>query len=83
MERGLSALGGKIAQTPDGLVIDGVEHLRSGHAEGYNDHRIVMALSAAALRGGRTELTDARSVAKSYPDFFEEYNRLGGKANVI
>ncbi len=83
MERGLSALGGKIAQTPDGLVIDGVERLRSGHAEGYNDHRVVMALSAAALRGGRTELTDAQSVAKSYPDFFGEYNRLGGKANVI
>jgi len=43
-----------------------------------------MALAIAALQGGNsTVITDANSVAKSYPNFFEEYNRLGGKANVV
>lgn len=84
MTNALSALGAKITQQPDGLVIDGVPQLSPGTAEGCNDHRIVMALAVAALRGtAPTIITDAQSVAKSYPDFFEEYNRLGGKANVI
>jgi 3-phosphoshikimate 1-carboxyvinyltransferase len=84
MTNALSALGAKITQHPDSLVIDGVPQLSPGTAEGCNDHRIVMALAVAALRGtAPTIITDAQSVAKSYPTFFEEYNRLGGKANVI
>lgn len=78
---GLLALGGKVREEPEGLVIHGVERLRGGQAEGRNDHRIVMALSVAALRAeSGTVLTDAESVRKSYPDFFRDYNRLGGKA---
>ncbi|WP_283609494.1 3-phosphoshikimate 1-carboxyvinyltransferase [Faecalispora anaeroviscerum] len=84
MTNALSALGAKITQKPDGLVIDGVPQLLPGTAEGCNDHRVVMAMAVAALRGAAsTIITDAASVAKSYPNFFEEYNRLGGKANVI
>lgn len=84
MTAGLSALGAAVEQQPDGLVIDGVSQLSPGTAKGQNDHRVVMALAIAALCGGApTVITDAESVAKSYPDFFEEYNRLGGKANVI
>lgn len=78
---GLNALGGSVREEPDGLVIRGVERLRGGQAEGRNDHRIVMALSVAALRAEHeTILSDAESVRKSYPDFFADYNRLGGKA---
>ena len=28
-------------------------------------------------------ITDAESINKSYPSFFEDYNNLGGNANVI
>ena len=28
-------------------------------------------------------INNASSVEKSYPDFFEEYKKLGGKVNVI
>lgn len=81
MADGLAALGGDVRQTPDGLEIRGVCRLRGGRAEGRNDHRVVMALAIAALRSeGETVLTDAQSVRKSYPDFFRDYNRLGGKA---
>ena len=84
MADGLNALGAQVSPTPDGLVIDGVPELRSGLARGCNDHRVVMALAVAALRGaGEIRITDAQSVRKSYPDFFEEYNRLGGMAHVI
>ena len=84
MTNALLILGAKITQQPDGLVIDGVSQLSPGSVDGCNDHRVVMAVAIAALRGtSPTIITDAQSVAKSYPNFFEEYNRLGGKANVI
>ena len=81
MADGLCALGADVRQTPDGLELHGVGLLRGGRAEGRGDHRVVMALAVAALRAeGETVLTDAQSVRKSYPDFFRDYNRLGGKA---
>ncbi|MBW7572595.1 3-phosphoshikimate 1-carboxyvinyltransferase [Caproiciproducens faecalis] len=84
MADGLTKLGGKVVETPDGLIIDGVPLLHGGKAEGFNDHRIVMALSIAALKAdGGVTVSDAQSIEKSYPAFFEDYNRLGGKANVF
>jgi 3-phosphoshikimate 1-carboxyvinyltransferase len=81
MAEGLNRLGGKVRELPDGLEISGVERLRGGKAEGCGDHRVVMALSVAALRAeSETTITDAESIRKSYPDFFRDYNRLGGKA---
>lgn len=81
MARGLTALGAVVQETEDGLVIDGVSRLHGGNAEGQNDHRIVMALSVAALvSDGDVTISDAESIRKSYPDFFRDYNALGGKA---
>ena len=81
---GIRRLGGKVEELPDGLILTGVPALSGGKAEGYNDHRIVMALSIAALCSQTTiELTDAQSICKSYPNFFDDYNRLGGQAHVI
>ena len=80
----LGALGARIRELPDGLAITGQESLRGGEARGWGDHRIVMALAAAAC-GCREPVTilGAEASAKSYPGFFEDYNRLGGKADVV
>ena len=84
MAEGLNRLGGRVRERPDGLEICGVPALSGGTARGYGDHRVVMALAVAALRSrGAAVLTDARSVRKSYPGFFRDYNRLGGKADVL
>lgn len=46
--------------------------------KGHNDHRIVMALSLlCSVTGGTIE--GAESVAKSYPDYFEEIEKIGIK----
>lgn len=82
--QGLLAMGARVKALPDGLEIEGGFPLAGGKIKGYNDHRIVMAFAMAALAvSGDTELGDAQSVKKSYPDFWEEYERLGGKADVI
>lgn len=77
----LNALGGKVRELPDGLEIDGVPKLTGGTAEGCNDHRIVMAAAVCAAGcDGTITCTDALSVNKSYPAFFDDYNSVGGRA---
>ena len=84
MREGLSALGAKIRETGDGLIIDGVAELDGGFVKGYNDHRIVMSLAVAAAKcSGDIIISDMESINKSYPSFFEDYKMLGGCANVI
>ena len=80
----LRHIGADVTETEDGMIINGGARLHSAKLKGYNDHRIVMAFSVAALfLDGETEIDDAMSINKSYPSFFEDYNRIGGKANVI
>ena len=79
----LNALGGKVTELPDGLEITGVASLQGGSAEGYNDHRIVMAAATCAAGAfGAVSCTDAWSVNKSYPDFYEAYTAIGGKPTI-
>lgn len=81
---GIRRLGGRVEEGPDSLTITGVSRLAGGRAEGYNDHRIVMALAVAALGcDAPVTVTDAESVAKSWPAFFEDYRTIGGTAHVI
>lgn len=80
----INSLGGKVTELSDGLEITGVSMLKGGNAQGSNDHRIVMSAAVCGC-GCENEIdcTDAQSINKSYPDFFEDYNRIGGKANVL
>lgn len=80
----LKKMGADVEETADGMIINGKKRLCGAQLNGYNDHRIVMAFSIAALfADGETVISDAQSINKSYPSFFEEYNRLGGQADVI
>lgn len=80
----LKLLGAQVQETTDGMIINGGKKLNSAKMKGFNDHRIVMAFSVAGLYiDGAVEIDDAESINKSYPSFFEDYNRLGGKADVL
>lgn len=80
----LNNLGGKVKELSDGLEITGVSSLKGGNVNGYNDHRIVMSAAVCAARSdGDITATFAMSINKSYPDFYIDYNSIGGKANVL
>lgn len=80
----LTAVDGKVEETADGLIIKGNEKLLGGKVDGCNDHRIVMSASILSnFCNGAVEITDAQAVSKSYPHFFEDFNSMGGNANVI
>lgn len=80
----LSALGADCTLSPDGLQIRGKETLSGGCVSGYRDHRMVMAASAAALQcKDPVIILGTEAVEKSYPHFFEDFKRLGGKTDVL
>ena len=74
----IHALGGEIVEFEDELLISGAA-LGGGTVDGANDHRIVMSAAVAALLcENAVTVTDAHSIRKSWPSFFEEYKRIGG-----
>lgn len=77
----LRALGADVEEGEDFLVIHGKERLKGGATvDSFNDHRIAMMTAIAATRCQEPiTLTGAESVDKSYPSFWEEYQRLGGQ----
>ncbi|MDE6281896.1 MAG: 3-phosphoshikimate 1-carboxyvinyltransferase, partial [Oscillospiraceae bacterium] len=77
----LNTLGADVAEGPDSLTIRGKDTLTGGvTVDGFNDHRIAMMAAIAATRCEKpVTVLGAECVAKSYPDFWEEYERLGGK----
>ena len=80
----LTKAGAAVSETDDGLVIWGENELIGGRIEGCNDHRIVMAAAVlSSLCRLPVDITEAEAVNKSYPDFFKDFNSLGGKADVI
>ena len=77
--RMLSALGASCEEKAEGLVVYG-GRLRGGTVNGENDHRIVMSAAIAAIACDEpVTIVGAEAVEKSYPAFFEDYKKLGGK----
>lgn len=61
---------------PDTMCIRGGT-IRGGRIDSHGDHRIAMSLAVAALRAeGEVTIERAECVAKSFPDFFEVFDRL-------
>ena len=80
----LTAVGGKVEETDDGMIIYGGAELNGGTVEGSNDHRIVMSASIlSSICKSDVTITDYKAVEKSYPHFFKGFNKMGGNANVI
>ncbi|HSD26177.1 MAG TPA: 3-phosphoshikimate 1-carboxyvinyltransferase [Vicinamibacteria bacterium] len=71
LAEGLAALGARVRELPDGLVVEGGAPLRGARVRAHGDHRIAMALSVAALAAeGATEVEGADCVAVSFPGFY-------------
>ena len=80
----LKALGADIVGTDDGFVINGAQSFSGGEVNAANDHRIAMCACIASQRAsGDVIIRGAECVNKSYPTFFEDFERLGGKYSVI
>ena len=77
----LTQLGVPVEEYPDGLSIVGVDTFHGNVTiDCHKDHRIAMMAAMAATRcDGPVTLVGAECVAKSYPNFWEDYVALGGQ----
>ena len=76
----LRALGGRVEEKEDGMVITGVPALRGGAVETQNDHRLAMSAAVAACAAtGEVTVDNDACVAKSYPRFWVDFGSLKGE----
>lgn len=67
----------KIEIADDIMIVTGGKPI-GAHVESYEDHRIAMAVSVAALRAGsEVYLRDSQCISKSYPEFYKDMRSLG------
>lgn len=79
----LRALGGAVEELPDALVITGGT-LVGGTVDSCRDHRIAMSAAIASIRCmSEVTILGADAVNKSYPAFYQDFNHLGGHADVV
>jgi 3-phosphoshikimate 1-carboxyvinyltransferase len=75
--RALRAMGVTVEEHDDGMTIEGGGPVRGASVASAGDHRLAMALAAAALSAdGPTRLSNADAVSISYPDFWDVLERL-------
>jgi 3-phosphoshikimate 1-carboxyvinyltransferase len=75
----IRALGGWAEIIGDSLIVKGTG-FRGGTVDAKGDHRIAMSAAiAATVSTGPVTVLNAHEVKKSYPGFWEDYEKLGGK----
>ncbi|UCH14113.1 MAG: 3-phosphoshikimate 1-carboxyvinyltransferase [Bacteroidales bacterium] len=73
----------EVEELEDGLIIKKSE-LAGTNVCGYNDHRMVMALTIAGIASkGETFVDSAESVNITYPSFVKDMQNLGAKIELI
>jgi 3-phosphoshikimate 1-carboxyvinyltransferase len=77
MARQLGAMGARIQEFDDGMAISGVTALHGASVDSETDHRVAMSLAVAAgIATGTTTLHRAEAAAVSYPNFWDDLERL-------
>jgi 3-phosphoshikimate 1-carboxyvinyltransferase len=71
----LRRLGAAVKEFDDGLEI-APSALRAAAIETYDDHRIAMAFAVAGLKMAGVRIKNPGCVAKTYPEFFTDLERL-------
>ena len=76
----VNAVGGDARIEGDTLTVHGVRSLRGGMVATKGDHRIAMSAAVlACMASGPVSLDDATVVAKSYPGFWSDFEKLERK----
>jgi 3-phosphoshikimate 1-carboxyvinyltransferase len=81
MRTELERLGASVTERPDGLEIPGVWADAEPPedpviVDSHDDHRIAMSLALVGLRRPGVSVAEPGVVAKSYPSFWRDFERL-------
>ena len=76
----LKALGVEAHEQGGVMTIRGRGGFTGGTVDAFGDHRIAMALASITPKlTGSLTIEGAESVKKSYPRFWEDFRKVGGK----
>ena len=79
----LSKMGAEIEELPDGLIIRPAR-LHAAEVSGRHDHRVVMALSLAAMAvEGESIIDTAEAVNVTFPEYVKLMWAVGAKMELI
>lgn len=79
----IQSLGGVVRELEDGLEVMGTGGLTGGTTASFGDHRLAMAAAMAAIIAkGPVVIEEPWVVEKSYPDFYKDLEKIGGRGNV-
>lgn len=67
----LRKVGAEVVEGRDYIEITPPEHIRPAVIDTYNDHRMAMCFSLAALGESHITINDPDCVAKTFPDYFD------------
>jgi len=81
LRRGLEKMGISTEEDEESLTIWGGSP-QGAVIDSYNDHRIAMAFAVTGLYSGNTVIERAECVSKTYPRFWDDLIRLGGKVRL-
>ena len=72
----LRKLGAAVAEGKDWLRVAPCAALRPATIDTYDDHRMAMCFSLAALGGVTVRINDPKCVNKTFPEYFEALSRI-------
>jgi 3-phosphoshikimate 1-carboxyvinyltransferase len=76
MSTELRKLGAAVEEGPDYIRVNPPAALRPATIDTYDDHRIAMSFSLAALGGVPVRIMDPGCVRKTFPGYFAELARI-------
>lgn len=80
----LRKIGVEVKTGSDRLSLKGsVDVPRSVELNAHGDHRLAMAFSILATKVGKIVVDGVECVSKSYPEFFEDLEALGGEFELV
>lgn len=86
MEAELKKWDVNVTSTFDTITIQGKPEYTKENVmiDGHNDHRIVMAMTVFGLCASQPcIIEDAQAISKSYPNFFKDVQKIGGKVEIL
>lgn len=81
LSEGLGRMGIPVIEEENMLIVTGSQPIGSV-IDSFGDHRIAMAFSILGSIAGDTIVKGAECVAKTYPDFWQVFQKLGGEVNL-
>jgi len=76
LTRELTQLGATVEESPGGLRIHPPKEIKPAAIDTYNDHRMAMCFSLAALGDAEITINNPGCVSKTFPDYFEKFETI-------